>query len=335
MPPPRLFATCPPSSGGAGGPDYLRRVAEAARWSEENGCEGILVYTDNGLVDPWLVSQAILRHTERLRPLVAVQPAYMHPYTAAKMVASLGHLYGRGVHLNMVAGGFRNDLDALGDPTAHDRRYARLVEYTTIVQRLLAGGAPVSLEGEFYRVDRLRLTPPLAPELLPDVFLSGSSEAGRAAAARLGALAVEYPQPPERCAPAATDAVPRGVRIGIVAREDGEEAWRVAHSRFPPDRKGQLTHQLAMKTSDSAWHRQLSELAKRSAGEGHPYWLVPFESYQTFCPYLVGSYDRVAQEVGGYLEAGYGTFILDVPAEAEELEHVGRVFRRAAELAPR
>ena len=59
-------------------------VADVARWSEAAGCEGILVYTDNGIVDPWLVSQLILQSTERLAPLVAVQPAYMHPYWVAK-----------------------------------------------------------------------------------------------------------------------------------------------------------------------------------------------------------------------------------------------------------
>jgi alkanesulfonate monooxygenase len=38
-------------------------VIDVARWSEEAGSEGILVYTDNSLVDPWLVSQIIVQHT--------------------------------------------------------------------------------------------------------------------------------------------------------------------------------------------------------------------------------------------------------------------------------
>ena len=35
------------------------------------------------------------------------------------MVSSLGYLHGRAVHLNMLAGGFRNDLLALGVVAAH------------------------------------------------------------------------------------------------------------------------------------------------------------------------------------------------------------------------
>src|SRR6266436_3365284 len=125
----QVFATCPPSYTAA--PEqYLRDVVTVARWSDAAQCEGMLIYTDNGLVDPWSVAQAVIAHTERLAPLVAVQPIYMHPYAIAKLVATLGFLYGRRVYLNMVAGGFKNDLEALGDPTPHDERYARLVEYT-------------------------------------------------------------------------------------------------------------------------------------------------------------------------------------------------------------
>ena len=81
-----------------------------ARWSESAGCEGVLIYTDNRLVDPWLVSQIVIEATDSLSPLVAVQPIYMHPYTVTKMVTTLGYLYDRKIYLNMVAGGFNSPL---------------------------------------------------------------------------------------------------------------------------------------------------------------------------------------------------------------------------------
>lgn len=325
----KIFSTCPPSNQ-VPQADYLQRVEEIARWSEQAGCEGILVYTDNGLLDPWLVSQTIITATRRLSPLVAIQPAYMHPYSVAKMVTSLAHLHGRRLYLNMVAGGFKNDLAALNDHTPHDQRYERLVEYTSIIQALLRSGEPLTYDGRYYRVANLRLTPPLPAALTPGVFVSGSSDAGMAAARQLGATAVEYPKPPSEYEPANGDTSRNsGVRIGIIARSGEEDAWRVARARFPEDRKGQLTHQLAMKVSDSSWHQQLSDLGKASASAENPYWLVPFENYKTFCPYLVGSYDRVADEVSRYVEAGYDTFILDVPASPEEMEHTGEVFERA------
>jgi alkanesulfonate monooxygenase len=325
----KIFSTCPPSNL-AEPAEYLRRVQDIARWSEEAGCEGILVYTDNGLLDPWLVSQVIIEATRRLSPLVAIQPAYMHPYSVAKMVTSLAFLYGRRLHLNMVAGGFKNDLAALNDLTPHDERYARLVEYTTIIQRLVQSPDPVTFDGRHYCVANLKLTPALPAGLRPGVFVSGSSAAGMTAARQLGATAVEYPKPPSDYAPAGPrDASGNGIRIGIIARDQDAEAWRIARTRFPEDRKGQITHQLAMKVSDSAWHGQLSELGKTAPSAENPYWLVPFQNYKTFCPYLVGSYDRVADEVARYVDAGYRTFILDVPASPEEMRHIGEVFERA------
>jgi alkanesulfonate monooxygenase len=320
-----LFSTCPPAHG-LSGQTYMGQVVEVARWSEEAGHRGILVYTDNNQLDAWLVSQLIIQNTTSLCPLVAVQPVYMHPYTVAKMITTFGCLYGRRLYLNMVAGGFKNDLTALNDTTPHDKRYDRLVEYTTIVARLLAG-AVVSYEGEFYRADKLRLTPALAPDLLPGIFISGSSEAGLAAARTLGAIAVKYPRPPGEEEALLDGTLRVGIRVGIIARSEAGQAWEVAYARFPEDRRGQLTHHLAMKVSDSAWHQQLSH--RGLTEEGSPYWLVPFQNYKTMCPYLVGSYDEVAGELGRYIALGHRTFILDIPPSAEELDHTNVAFDRA------
>lgn len=327
----RVFSTCPPSAN-ASRDAYLHQVQEIASWSEDAGCEGILVTTDNGQVDPWLVSQVIVGATRTLCPLVAVQPVYMHPYSVAKMVASLAFLHDRRVYLNMVAGGFALDLAALNDHTAHDQRYERLIEYTTIIRQLLEAEGPVTFSGRHYQVQNLRLTPRVPQELLPGILLSGSSEAGMAAALRLGATAVEYPKPAAEYAGAeAALAASRGIRIGIIARSSEAEAWGVAHERFPPDRRGQLAHELAMKVSDSTWHRQLSELGDTPTGDHNPYWLVPFKNYKAMCPYLVGSYSKVARAIAGYVSAGYGTFVLDVPAQPDEMRHIGAAFGAAAD----
>lgn len=328
-----IFSTCPPSSHYSDA-DYREMVGRIARWSDRAGCTGILVYTDNRLLDPWLVSQIVIENSEQLSPLVAIEPIYMHPYTVAKMVVSLAFLHRRRLFLNMVAGGFRNDLVALGDPTPHDKRYQRLVEYTTIVTRLLEGEAPVTLAGEFYRVERLKMTPELPRDLRPGVFVSGSSEAGMTAARALGAVAVKYPKPASEDEGFTESGVRKGIRVGIISRATDAEAWRVAHERFPGDRRGELTHELASKTSDSVWHRELSEAAARERSDPGPYWLFPFQNYKTFCPYLVGSYETVGFELSRFLAQGVDAVILDVPASEEELWHTHQAFRTAAADVP-
>ncbi len=329
-----VFSTCPQSKEFASDA-FVPRASAVARWSEAAGCTGILVYADNSLADPWLVAEVVLRATERLCPLVALQPVYMHPFAAAKMVSSIGFLHGRRVCLNLIAGGFKNDLVALHDRTPHDDRYVRLTEYCEILLGLLRGGGPFNYAGRYYTVQDLRLAPPLPDALFPGVLISGSSEEGLAAARRLGATAVKYPAPPsEETAPAAQGVERAGIRVGVIAREDGGEAWRVARERFPDDRIGRATHQLAMKVSDSSWHHQLSSMAKAAkSGDDDPYWLGPFQNYRTFCPYLVGSYDRVAREIARYLAAGFRTFILDIPPSEDEMFHIVEAFRRALRAA--
>jgi alkanesulfonate monooxygenase len=325
-----LFATCPQSRD-LSQDAYLRQVIDVSQWSEQFGYQGILVYSDNGIVDPWFVSQIVLQHTRRIEPLIAIQPVYMHPYVAAKKVSTLGFLHNRRVALNMLAGGFKNDLAALDDRTPHDDRYRRMVEYALIVRQLLQGPDPVTFGGTYYTVKNLRLTPPLAPELFPTMVASGSSEAGIRAAREIGAVAVRYPGPPGEDE-GGQDVLPgrSGVRVGIIARKTANEAWAVACARFPEDRKGRLMHEMAMKVSDSEWHKQLSWRDGDGEAERSPYWLGPFQNYRTFCPYLVGAYQDVADLIAEYIRTGSTMFILDIPPNRDELEHTAIVFSQAA-----
>lgn len=325
-----VFSTCPQSVE-AQGEDYLQKVRDVARWSEQYGCKGMLVYADNRLVDPWLVAHVIIQNTDRLCPLVAIQPIYMHPYAAATMVSSFGHMYGRRIYLNMIAGGFKNDLTALNDMTPHDKRYDRLVEYTLIIKKLLDSPATVTFDGEYYKVTNLKLSPALSSELMPGIFISGSSEAGRSAAQAIGATAVHYPRPSVEYLGEVEDGLmDSGIRVGIIARDREDDAWDVAYTRFPHDRKGQIARQLANKVSDSSWHKQLSEVAEETKDKVSPYWMVPFENYKTMCPYLVGNHQQVADEIVCYMNAGHKKFILDIPPCEEELHHSAVVFEQAA-----
>lgn len=109
--------------------------------------------TDNRLVDPWMLAQIVVQNTRRLMPFVAVQPLYMHPYAVAKMIATFASLHGRGLYVNWVAGGFKNDRRSLADDLPHDAVYDRLVEYATIV-RQLTDGRTVTFHGRYCDLDR-------------------------------------------------------------------------------------------------------------------------------------------------------------------------------------
>ncbi len=327
----QVYSTCPQSKDFTS-QDYARKVIETAHWSEDAGLAGILIYTDNSIADPWIVAQLILQHTKRLLPLVAVQPLYIHPYAAAKMVASLGHVFGRRVALNMLAGGFKNDLLSFGDTLSHDERYERAAEYLSVVLLLLENPSATTFVGKFYSLRQAKIEPAIPPDLMPETMISGSSDAGLRVARQTGAIAMMYPAPAETQADAISDSSLRyGLRIGVIARQSNNEAWHDAHARFPDDRRGTIAHQLAMATSDSAWHKQLSEIDASDRHENGAYWLQPFRTYKSFCPYLVGSYDRVSDELTKYIRCGFRTFILDIPSSQAELEHARIAFEQAAD----
>lgn len=328
-----VFSTCPQSSR-VEQHAYLGRVREIAGWCEQYNYDGILVYYDHSLIDPWTVSTEIIKATETVSPLVAVQPTAMPPYSVAKMLATTAYLYGRRIHLNMIAGGFRGDLDAICDATPHDRRYDRLKEFTEIVLDLTAG-KPVTGDGEWYSTNALKLAPAIPDNLRPGLLMSGSSPAGLATAHALGATAIQYPEPAGQETTEVPADTATGIRVGIIARADSEDAWRVAHERFPPDRRGEMLHEMAMAKSDSQWHSTLSRLAEESASGGNAYWLGPFQNYNTFCPYLVGDYDQVAEQLIAYWQRGHRTIILDIPHDEDDFATTAEVFDRVARTVSR
>lgn len=321
-----VFSTCPAPIGDLRW--YLERVAEVARWSERHGCRGMLIYSDNRLIDPWLVSHLVVSTTRALSPLVVVSPRYQHPHTTAKLVASFSGFYARRLYMNWVAGGGRNHL-VLDDDRDCDIRYERLFEHAEIVRALTDGGT-VTYKGVHYRVRDLTLRPEVDRTSPPEFMVSGSSPAARKVSRRLGAVSVTRAFPPANgqtptCAPGLT----RGLYVGVIARPDAADAWRLAYQRFPPDCEGALMRKFALKVPDSHADRQLSRLVHERAERGDACWMGPCEHYKTMCPYLVGTHEEVAGVLATYIRRGSHTFIMDEPAAEADLEHARIAFNLA------
>ncbi len=335
----KIYATTPESETqnismkkeAVNGLDYYKHVLNTAKWSEDNGYEGTLIYANNSLADGWHIAQTILEHTEKLKPLVAVNPIYVRPYTLAKRVATLAFMYNRRVDINWIAGGFKGDLVSLHEDTPHDERYDRLVDYAKLINGLLTNKGAYTHDGKYYKVTNVRMRPQISPELIPLELISGTSEAGLAAAKQLGATKVKYAKPLSEYEGVSPDEnFNLGVRFGIIARDTSEQAWEIANERFPDDMKGKMAHTMATKASDSSWHKELSNLEKREGQE--VYWLKPFHTYKTFCPYLVGSHKEVAEELAGYVKLGHTSIILDIMNEQDDFTNCRIVFEMVEDI---
>ncbi|MHC2947295.1 alkanesulfonate monooxygenase SsuD/methylene tetrahydromethanopterin reductase-like flavin-dependent oxidoreductase (luciferase family) [Bradyrhizobium diazoefficiens] len=143
---------------------YVGELMRVAQFADSNGFEGILLFEGNDVfVEPWAMAQHIMAGTTRSSPLIAVNPIYMHPFTAAKFVSSFAQFYGRKVYLNMITGTAVSDLQGLGDDHSHANRYVRLGEFVALMRQLLSSPRPVNVAGRFYRASNLQLRPPACP----------------------------------------------------------------------------------------------------------------------------------------------------------------------------
>lgn len=212
----RLYCVSPSGSGAA--------LAEAARWADRAGLDGMLIGTGNGVMEPWSVAQYVVERTECLAPLVTVQPLYMHPYMTARMVSAIASMLGRRVDLALVAGG--PDLRALGCTLGDDERHERLLAYGRIVGALLRADDALTFDSPHYRLVEAVIYPTPPPRLAPRIFVDGPTGSAVARTLRAGQL-IDLSHDLVGRAP-----LPRSaVRAGIIARDTGEEARRVARER--------------------------------------------------------------------------------------------------------
>jgi alkanesulfonate monooxygenase len=300
---------------------YWPHIANVIQWSEQYGATGILLFEGNDtLVQPWLAAFETFSRTQRLCPLVAVNPVYMHPFTAAKMVTSNAYLFGRRTYLNLITGTALSYLDALGDGLDKEQRYDRLREYAELITLLTtSNGQPVTYSGQYYTLKNAKLQPGVPAGMEPIFFVAGQSEAALATSRAIGAVHMQM-LPAQLELGLAAESL--GVHFGIVARETEAEAWAAAREAFPDDALGRRIQAYSMKNTDSTWKQRMMLAAKMETGARPGYWLEPFRHSQADCPYFVGSRSQVAEMLANLIRAGMRHIILDVP-------HVEREFAEA------
>ncbi len=123
-------------------------------------------------------SHALLAATTRLKVIAAVLPGPWTPSVLAKQVATIDHLTGGRVAVNIVPGWFKGEFTAIGEPwLEHDERYRRSEEFITALKGIWTTDN-FTLRSDFYRFHDYTLKPkPLQQH--PEIFQGGSSRAAR------------------------------------------------------------------------------------------------------------------------------------------------------------
>ena len=325
-----VYATCPRAVV-RGADAFGASLTQAARWTEEAGLRGLLVFSDNGSVDPWVVAQHLLERTTSIVPLIAVQPEYTHPFTAARTVAALSRLHQRPVDLNLVTGSYGRDLVALGCGLDHDERYERLLAFGRILHGLLHGADALTHHSAYYDLAEATIYPSLPRGCRPRVFVAGSSAMSARVAGALRVTRLMNPKPPGDYAEPGSTLDGTAIRIGVIARESSELAWRIARQRYPDDRAKQRFHSTVVPSYEAQWLRDAWDASSLAYDRPDVYWAHPFRVSGEYCSYLVGSYDEVGEVLARYLGLGVTDLVLSTPFEEDDLHHAIIAVRRAEE----
>ena len=123
--------------------------------------------------DPWVVAGALSSVTTRLRFTTNVYVLPMrNPFAAAKILATAAALSNDRVTLTVGVGWSNVEFELMEQ--AFRRRGARADEMIEVMKKLWTGEM-IEHRGEFYRFDRLKLTPPIPRKEIP-VWVGGISD---------------------------------------------------------------------------------------------------------------------------------------------------------------
>lgn len=182
-------------------------------------------------------SQALLHATTRLKVLAALLPGPWHPAVVAKQIATIDHISGGRIGINVVSGWFKGEFTAIGEHwLEHDERYRRSREFIKALKGIWTQDK-FSFRGDFYRFTDYTLSPKPLQQPHPEIFQGGSSRAARDNAATVSDWYFTNGNTPEELKRQIDDIQAKAqanghrVRIGVnafvIARDTEEEAQAV------------------------------------------------------------------------------------------------------------
>lgn len=309
---------------------HCRAITLAAA---EQGFDNILLPSGYQLgIDTTVFASAVAPEVAgRMKLLVAVRCGESWPPQLARQLATLDHLLGGGLTINIISS------DLPGAPVDSAPRYRRTAEVMSILRQLL-DGQPVAHHGEFFdlEVDPPRIAP--VGGACPPLYFGGHSENARSVAAEHADVFLTWPDTEAGVAMLVDDMRRRaaahdrelrfGFRCHVIVR-DTEQAARAAARHLLArldDAEGARIRSRSLDSGSAGVQRQ-AELRDDAADDGFvedALWTGIGRARSGAGAAIVGDPDQVVGKLRRYRDLGVDTFILSGYPHLDECELVGR-----------
>lgn len=310
-----------------------------ARALEDHGWKGALIGTGWGRPDTITVATALAAGTTTFEPLIAIRPGYWRPAHFASAAATLDHLSGGRVRVNIVSG--KDNLGAYGETESDQTdRYARTKEFLQLIRKLWTE-ENVTYRGEHYQVTESTLEPRITPRgdrPHPTLYFGGASEAAERVAATEADVQLFWGEPLEGVRErierlrSLSEELGRehaplefGLRITTFVRDTTEQAWAEAEAKVAEMAKNEGVPQQDPRGRTAVGQQRLLDLAARGDVLDDNLYTAPgrFGGGGAATTWLVGSPEDVAASLRKYRDLGITHFVLSDTPYLREIERQG------------
>jgi alkanesulfonate monooxygenase len=317
----------------------LETLTNHAQALERHGWGGALIGAGWGRPDTFTVAAALTARTKTFEPLIAIRPGYWSPANFASAAATLDHLSGGRVRVNIVSG--KDNTAAYGDTEGDQaNRYARTKEFMRLVRRLWTE-EDVTFTGEHFQVAGSTVAPRLEPRgtrLHPKLYFGGASEAAEQVSATEADIQLFWGEPLDGVAERITrlKALSRdldrnlaplefGLRITTLIRDTTEEAWADAEAKVAEMAKSEGAGWQDHRRSAAVGQQRLLDLHARGEVLDDNLYTTPgkFGGGGASTTWLVGSPTDVARSLIKYRDLGVTYFVLSDTPYLHEIRRQG------------
>lgn len=325
-----------PVSGDHNSLDTLTGHAKAL---EQHGWQGALLGAGWGRPDTFTVATALAARTTTFEPLIAVRPGYWRPANLASSIATLDHLSGGRVRLNIVSG--QDTIAAYGDREGDQaERYGRTQEFMRLIRRLWTEDN-VTFKGQHYWVDNSTVTPRIVERenrKHPKLYFGGASAAAERVSASEADVQLFWGEPLEGIAAridrlrqlsAAQDRdlppLEFGLRITTFVRDTTEQAWAEAEAKVAEMAKIGKDDYVDERRVHAVGQQRLYDLQSRGDVLDENLYTAPgkFGGGGAGTTWLVGSAADVARSLKRYRDLGITHFVLSDTPYLREISRQG------------